>query len=83
MHIRPTFRVLPVTAVTPARARAWRSGLMAGGVGEATVAKAYRALRAILNTALDDGPIQRNPCRIKGGGEENSPERPVLMVDEV
>jgi integrase len=83
MHIRPTFGAGPVAAVTSAKVRAWRSGLLAGGVGDATVAKAYRVLRAILNTALDDGLIQRNPCRIKGGGDENSLERPVLTVDEV
>ena len=45
-----------------------------------TVAKAYRLLKAILNTAVDDGLIRRNPCRIKGAGQEKSPERPVLTV---
>jgi hypothetical protein len=34
------------------------------GTGEVTVAKAYRLLKAILNTAVDDGLIRRNPCRI-------------------
>jgi hypothetical protein len=29
-----------------------------------TVAKAYRLLKAIFNTAVDDGLIRRNPCRI-------------------
>jgi integrase len=47
------------------------------------VAKSYRVLRAILHTAVDDGLIRQNPCRIKGGGEENSPERPTLTVAEV
>jgi len=47
------------------------------------VAKAYRLLRAIFNTALDDGLIRRNPCRIKGADRENSPERPVLTVAQV
>ena len=35
--------------------------------GEPTVVRAYQALRAILNTAVDDELIRRNPCRIKGG----------------
>ena len=43
-----------------------------------TVTKAYRLLHAILGTAADDGLIRRNPCRIKGAGEEYSPERPVV-----
>jgi integrase len=36
-----------------------------------------------LNTAPDDGLIRRNPCRIKGAGQEASPERPVLTVAQV
>jgi len=32
---------------------------------------------------VDDGLIRRNPCRIKGTGQERSPERPVLTVPQV
>lgn len=64
----------------------------AGGVGDdrgdfldgsTMVAKAYRLLRAILMTAVDDGIIARNTCRIRGGGSEPTPERPVLSVTRV
>lgn len=48
-----------------------------------TVAKAYRLLKAILNTAVGDGLIRRNPCQIKGAGQERSPERPVLTMRQV
>jgi hypothetical protein len=48
-----------------------------------TVAKAYRLMKAIMNTAADDRLIQRNPCPIKGAGQEASPERPVLTVSQV
>ena len=48
-----------------------------------TTAKAYRLLKAILNTAVDDAIIRRNPCRIKGAGQEASAERPVLTIAEV
>ena len=48
--------------------------------GDVTVAKAYRLLRAILNTAVADELIVRNPCTIKGGGVERTPERPVATV---
>ena len=47
------------------------------------VAKAYRLLRAILNTAVDDDIVDRNPCRIRGGGDEKAPERPTLSVVQV
>ncbi len=53
------------------------------GVSTVTAAKAYRLLRAIMNTAVEDELIRRNPCRIKGGGLEQSPERPVLTVRPV
>ncbi|WP_019878010.1 site-specific integrase [Sporichthya polymorpha] len=39
-----------------------------------TVAKSYRLLRAIMTTAVEDGLIRQNPCPIKGGGMEASPE---------
>ncbi len=47
------------------------------------IAKAYRLLHAVLNTALDDELIRRNPCRIRGAGEAHTPERPVATVAQV
>ncbi len=46
-------------------------------------AKAYRLLRAVLMTAADDRIIPRNPCRIRGAGDEKPDERPVLTVAQV
>jgi integrase len=34
-------------------------------------------------TAVDDRIITRNPCRIRGAGDENPAERPVLTVPQV
>lgn len=48
-----------------------------------TVAKAYRLLRGILNDAVEDGLLLRNPCTIRGAGVERSPERPVANISEV
>jgi integrase len=48
-----------------------------------TTVKAYRLLKAIMNTAVDDGLIRRNLCWIKGAAQETSPERPVLTVAQV
>lgn len=45
--------------------------------------KAYRLLRAVLNTAVDDGLIPSNPCRIKGAGVDATPERPILTPGQV
>jgi integrase len=53
-------------------------------VGESTVAQAYRLLRAVMNTALDDELIRgRSPCRIKGADKEHAAERPVAAVAQV
>jgi integrase len=82
-HIAPHFEHVTVAEVTLARVRRWRKKLLDSGVSEVTAAKAYRLLRAIFNTALDDGLIRRNPCRIKGAGTEHSPERPALTVTQV
>jgi hypothetical protein len=45
-----------------------------------TVAKCHRLLRS--NTAVDER-VRRNPCRIKGAGGEESPERPVATPARV
>jgi transcriptional regulator with AAA-type ATPase domain len=34
-------------------------------VSPVTAAKAYRLMKTIMTTAVDDGAIRRNPCRIK------------------
>ena len=83
LHIAPYFAEVTIAEVTLARVRGWRKKLLDSGASEITAAKAYRLLRAIFYTALDDGLIKRNPCRIKGAGNEDSPERPVLTVTQV
>jgi integrase len=83
LHIAPTLGRFDLVDLTPARVRSWRKELLDGGLGEVTVAKCYRFLRAVLNTAVDDELIRRNPCRIKGAGAESSPERPVATPAQV
>ncbi|WP_405934664.1 site-specific integrase [Streptomyces longwoodensis] len=83
LHILPTFGAGTMADVTTARVRSWRGKLLAAGIGEPTVVKAYQLLRALMNTAVDDELIRRNPCRIKGADRYDVPERPVLSVAEV
>jgi integrase len=52
-------------------------------VGPVTVAKAYRLLRSVLNTAVSDRIIATNPCQIPGAGQEKSPERPIATIEQV
>ncbi|MEU5110144.1 tyrosine-type recombinase/integrase [Streptomyces longwoodensis] len=83
LHILPTFGAGTMADVTTARVRSWRGKRLAAGIGEPTVVKAYQVLRALMNTAVDDELIRRNPCRIKGADRYDVPERPVLSVAEV
>lgn len=83
LHIVPELGRYDLVDLTPARIRSWRKGLLDGGLGPVTVSKCYRFLRAVLNTAVDDELIRRNPCRIKGAGSEASPERPVAEPAQV
>ena len=83
LHLVPVLHSLGVVTVADVKegiVRKWRKKLLDSGVGAVTVAKAYRLLKSIMNTAVDDGLIKRNPCRIDGAGQEHSPERPILTV---
>ena len=88
-HLYPAFRTLRLVEIDEASVRRWRrERLEAGKVadrtfGPVTVAKAYRLLHAILETASDDRLIKRNPCRIDGGGKEESAEREVVSLPVV
>ncbi|MFJ4676842.1 hypothetical protein [Kitasatospora sp. NPDC088783] len=82
LHILPTFAELPLNEITPAAVRTWHAKKKAT-TGATTVAKSYRLLKAIMQTAADDEAIPRNPCRIKGAGEEHPDERPVATVAQV
>lgn len=82
-HIAPYLSAVTVGAMTLAKVRRWRKKLKDSGVSAITIAKAYRLLRAAFNTAVDTDMIKRNPCRIKGADREESPERPVLSVEQV
>ena len=68
--------------LTPSLVREWRSQL-APKLSPNSVAKCYRLLRTILETAVVDELIIRNPCVIKGASAEHTAERPVATVEQV
>jgi len=83
-HITPHIGDVPVGKLSARLVREWRATLLGGGVSVSVTAKAYRLLRAVMTTAVDeDNMLTRNPCRIKGGGDEDAAERPVLTVRQV
>jgi integrase len=52
-------------------------------VSPTTVAKAYRLLHSIMDLAVDDEVLARNPCRIKGAGSEEPADLPDLTAAQV
>jgi integrase len=82
-HIYPAFGETALCDVSSAAVRSWHASLRADGVGAVTVAKAYRLLKAIMATAVDDELIARNPCRLRNAGVERTPERKPPSLAEV
>ncbi len=83
-HIDPYLGPVEVGKISTQLVREWRAALLASGVSSTVAAKAYRLLRAVLMTAVEeDKIIARNPCRVRGAGSEHAPERPVLTVGQV
>ncbi|MBK5223188.1 MAG: tyrosine-type recombinase/integrase family protein [Acidimicrobiia bacterium] len=84
LHILPGLGDLELAKITPSKVREWHAGLLrAGKPGPITVSKCYRLLHAILNTAVADELIVRNPCVIKGASQEKTPERPIASIPQV
>ena len=83
-HIVPALGDHEVGTLSAGTVRRWYSQLVRrSGPGSLTPAKSYRLLRTILNTAVADGVIARNPCAIVGAGIERSAERPVATLAQV
>lgn len=80
-HILPMFGTRSMGSLSPSSVRSWHAGIAA--THPTTAAKAYRLLRGIMNAAVSDEVISRNPCQVKGAGQEKAPERPVATIAEV
>ena len=89
-HLYPTFAEVSLSDIDEAAVRRWRKARLQAGstakrpFGPVTVAKAYRLLHAIFETAAEeDRIIGRNPCHIKGAGQEESDEREIVPLPVV
>ena len=80
-HIYPELGSVTVSGLSSSSVRSWYHALTARhrSVGD----DAYRLLRAVMNTAVDDKIRAASPCTTKGAGRVQSPERPIASVDEV
>ncbi|MFI6466732.1 tyrosine-type recombinase/integrase [Streptomyces sp. NPDC050538] len=82
-HILPTFGESDLDEITAPLIREWRAERLRTTKAKTTTAKAYRLLKSIMETAVDDDLIKRNPCRIKGAGKEKAAERRIATVAQV
>lgn len=98
-YIEPYLGSWTLEAITPELVRHWHTKLgedlakrLASGTsrreatrrnGSTTTARAYRLLRTMMNTAVEDRIVRENPCILKGAGTTKASERPTLSVDEV
>jgi hypothetical protein len=69
--------------VTPAVVREWYATAMRGSGGWTSIMQVYRFLRAVMNTAVRDGAVAKNPCQLSGAGSDRAKERPVASLAEV
>lgn len=82
-HIDPQLGLVAVADLVPPAIRRWRKQLRDDGVSVGVMAKAYRLLHAVLNTAVEDGSIRTNPCNVKGAGKYDPDERAVATLEQV
>ena len=75
--ILPTLGHLTLDLLTPTKIRSWHTAV-SSSTGPTATRQAYSVLRAVLNTAVEDELLSRNPCKIRGAGQPTSPERPLL-----
>jgi integrase len=82
LHLAPLLE-LPLRTVTPMRVREWHAAALRGNGGKTSISQSYRFLRMVMNTAIREGLIARNPCQIPGAGTVKSVERPIASPAQV
>ena len=78
----PPLGDLALNELTPEVIRRWYQALIINRT-RSIAAKAYVRLRQVLNQAVDDERILRNPCRIKRGGVERHDEQRFATMAEL
>lgn len=80
--------LVPLHAVTldrlkPSVVREWHAAALRGTGGRTSIAQSYRFLRMVMNHAVREELIMRNPCQITGAGNVRAAERPVATPAEI
>jgi len=81
-HLAPALGYLTLGSITPDTVRSWYTAM--DPTRPTVRAHCYALLRTILGTAVDDGVVPSNPCRIRGGGQTSrAHEVRLLTVPEL
>ncbi len=78
-NILPMLGDSALAEITPEDVRVWFTGL--GTEHRTRNAQAYGVLQAVLNTAVDDGLMDRSPARIKGAAAVKHTKRSVVLLE--
>ena len=78
----PALGDIALNALTPELIRTWYQALIINYT-RSIAAKAYVRLRQVLNQAVDDERILRNPCRIRRAGAEHHQEQRFASMPEL
>jgi integrase len=81
-YVLPQLGHLTLEEVTPTVVRAWHATL-SRDFSPTPTRQAYALLRAMLNTAVADELLTRNPCTVRGAGVARSAERSVATLAQV
>ena len=79
LHILPALGDAVLTELTAEEVRIWY--VETGDEHATRRARAYGVLTAVLNTAVDDGLLDRSPARIKGGTAVKRTKRSVVLLE--
>jgi integrase len=81
-YVLPQLGHLPLDKIMPGVVRSWHAGLLRDAAPTPT-RQAYSLLRAMLNTAVADELLPRNPCTVRGAGVSRAGERTTATVAQV
>ncbi|GIH10308.1 putative prophage phiRv2 integrase [Rhizocola hellebori] len=82
LHLVPLVKT-PLRSLSPTVVRQWHAEALRGSGGRTSIAQSYRFMRMVMNTAVREELIQRNPCQVPGAGLVQAKERPIATPAEV
>jgi integrase len=81
-YLLPQLGQVPLAKLSPTIVRTWHAGLV-GSAPPTPTRQSYSLLRAMLNTAVVDELLVRNPCTVRGAGVSHAAERTVATIAQV